>query len=152
VARIAVDSNILIYAEGTDDPVKRQAAIALIGRIGHRNIALPMQAAGETLRWMIKRGGFERRVALERLAWWLDRCEPLAVSVEAFRLSLRLVEDHAFQLWDAVIVAASTEAGAAVLLSEDMQHGFRWRGITIVNPFVLEPSEMNFLLPGRSIH
>jgi len=45
-----------------------------------------------------------------------------------------LVVDHKLQFWDALIVTAAAEAGCSLLLSEDMQHGFVARGLTVVNP------------------
>jgi predicted nucleic acid-binding protein len=33
-----------------------------------------------------------------------------------------------------MIVSAAADAGCALLLSEDMQHGFVARGLTVVNP------------------
>jgi predicted nucleic acid-binding protein len=38
--------------------------------------------------------------------------------------------------WDALIVHAARLAGAAVLYSEDLQHGSSLGGIPIVNPFL----------------
>jgi predicted nucleic acid-binding protein len=76
----------------------------------------------------------------------------LPVSASAFRQATSLVEHHEFQVWDAVILAASAEAGAAVLLSEDMQHGFHWSGVTIVNPFVLTSEQRRNLVPPQLLH
>ncbi len=39
-------------------------------------------------------------------------------------------------IWDAIVLATAAEAGCRMLLSEDMQHGFTWSGVTIVNPLV----------------
>lgn len=39
------------------------------------------------------------------------------------------------QFFDAVIIAVSRRAGAAILLSEDMQDGQVIEGLTIINPF-----------------
>ena len=39
------------------------------------------------------------------------------------------------QIGDALIVSVCAESKCRVLLSEDMQHGFAWGGVTIVNPF-----------------
>jgi predicted nucleic acid-binding protein len=150
--RISIDSNILIYAEGTDDLVKRDVVVPLIGQIGRANIVLPMQAAGETLRWLIRKGRLDRHAAVRKIEWWLDQCETLPVSASAFRMACNLVERHNFQTWDAVILAASAEARAAILLSEDMQHGFHWSGVTIVNPFVLTPDQLRGLIPPRTMH
>jgi predicted nucleic acid-binding protein len=49
--------------------------------------------------------------------------------------ALDLVVDHRLQYWDALILSASAEAGATLVLSEDMQDGFVWRGLTVVNPY-----------------
>jgi predicted nucleic acid-binding protein len=49
--------------------------------------------------------------------------------------ALDLVTDHRFYIWDAVIFAAASEASCQVLLSEDMQDGFAWGGVQVVNPF-----------------
>jgi predicted nucleic acid-binding protein len=46
---------------------------------------------------------------------------------------------HRFQVWDALIVNAAAGAGCAMLLSEDMQDGFTWRGLTIINPLAEPP-------------
>jgi predicted nucleic acid-binding protein len=33
------------------------------------------------------------------------------------------------------MLAAAADAGCRLLLSEDLQEGFTWRGVTVVNPF-----------------
>ena len=60
-------------------------------------------------------------------------------TAETVALAADLVAGHRLSFWDAVIVAASVQAGCRLLLSEDMQDGFTWRGTTIVNPFALSP-------------
>jgi predicted nucleic acid-binding protein len=46
-----------------------------------------------------------------------------------------LAADHHFGIWDAVILSAASQAGCRLLLSEDLQDGFTWGGVTVVNPF-----------------
>jgi predicted nucleic acid-binding protein len=46
-----------------------------------------------------------------------------------------LAADHHFSIWDAVILSAAAQAGCRLLLSEDLQNGFTWAGVTVVNPF-----------------
>jgi predicted nucleic acid-binding protein len=43
--------------------------------------------------------------------------------------------------WDSLIVAAAQLQGCALLLSEDMQDGADYGGVTVRNPFMLEVSE-----------
>ncbi len=41
-----------------------------------------------------------------------------------------------FSFWDALIIEAAVSAGADLLLTEDLQHGQRIEGLTVVDPFV----------------
>ncbi len=50
--------------------------------------------------------------------------------------ALELAVQHRFQIYDAVILTAAAEAECEMLYSEDMQHGFVWRGVKIVNPLL----------------
>lgn len=60
--------------------------------------------------------------------------EPL--TYETHDLGIALARKHALSVYDAMIVAAGLLAGCDILLSEDMQDGFRVEGrITISNPF-----------------
>jgi predicted nucleic acid-binding protein len=46
-----------------------------------------------------------------------------------------LAMDHQLTIWDAVILSAASQAGCRLLLSADLQDGFTWGGVTVVNPF-----------------
>ena len=41
-----------------------------------------------------------------------------------------------------MILSASAAAGCRLLLSEDLQEGFTWNGITVVNPFAAKRHEL----------
>ena len=152
MVRISLDSNILIYAEGTDDLAKRDIVIALISRVGPENLLLTMQAAGETLRWLMGRGKLDPRLAVQKMQKWFAQSTSLPMTVECFHTACSIIEKHSFQLWDAAILAASAEANANILMSEDMQHGFVWQGVTIVNPFKLSNEELQSLFPQNTFH
>jgi predicted nucleic acid-binding protein len=67
---------------------------------------------------------------------WQARFSDMPATTHAvFGTALDLAADHQLQMFDAIILAASAEAGCRMLLSEDMQDGFVWRGVTVVNPF-----------------
>jgi predicted nucleic acid-binding protein len=46
-----------------------------------------------------------------------------------------LARDHSLSFHDALIVAAAHEAGCDTLYTEDMQHGRKFGGLALVNPF-----------------
>jgi len=45
------------------------------------------------------------------------------------------VDTNVLSFWDALIVAAALKANAERLVTEDLQHGRRIRGLEFVNPF-----------------
>ena len=49
--------------------------------------------------------------------------------------AIDLAADHRLGIWDSIIVSVASNSGCRTLLSEDLQDGFSWRGVTIVNPF-----------------
>jgi predicted nucleic acid-binding protein len=49
----------------------------------------------------------------------------------AYELSVR----HDIHIWDAIVLSAAASANCRLLLSEDLQTGFTWSGVTVANPF-----------------
>ena len=49
--------------------------------------------------------------------------------------AMDLASDHDLTIWESVVLAASAEAECRLLLSEDLQEGFTWRGVTMINPW-----------------
>lgn len=136
--RIAFDSNILAYLAGVhrvaEDGAKiDRARTVLVSLAGRAALIAPVQALGELLVVLIRAGTSceEARAIVLRFR----ETFACADTAEATLLSaMDLVVTHKLQLWDALILSASAEAGCAILLSEDMQDGFVWRGVTVRNP------------------
>ena len=55
------------------------------------------------------------------------------------RSALDLAQDHRLAIWDSLILSVAAEHRCRVLLSEDMQDGFVWSGVTVINPFAARP-------------
>ena len=58
-----------------------------------------------------------------------------ATTPDVLKAAVQIVDRHRFQMFDAIIIGASASAGAAVLLSEDMQDGQTVGYLQILNPF-----------------
>ncbi|MDQ2653694.1 MAG: hypothetical protein M3Z20_11715 [Chloroflexota bacterium] len=56
---------------------------------------------------------------------------------EVMQAAMDFATVHHFRIWDAAILAAASRAGCWMLLSADLQEGFSWGGVTVVNPFAL---------------
>ena len=49
--------------------------------------------------------------------------------------AIEVSRQHQLSLWDALILQAAATADCSVVLTEDLQHGFRLGGLTVENPF-----------------
>jgi predicted nucleic acid-binding protein len=125
------DSNILIYAFSTD--ARRERALAAIGGGG----VISVQVLNEFTNVLRKKQKQEWAVieaALHTLRFRFPEIMPLTADTHA--AALGFAREHGLAFYDALIVAAATEAGCDTLYSEDMQHGRAIAGLTIRNPFV----------------
>lgn len=139
MTRVALDSNILVYFAGVgrveEDRAKIDRALELVAALGKTTtLVAPVQALGE-LFVVMRRNDVPIADARAMISGLGNACETPASDLRSVEAALKLVADHQLQYWDALIVSAATDAGCTLLLSEDMQHGFVSRGLTIVNPF-----------------
>jgi predicted nucleic acid-binding protein len=72
--------------------------------------------------------------ALAVIAELTDTVRPLTAGIHAH--AVKLARSNALSFYDALIVAAAADAGCRVLLTEDLQHGRKFGGVTIQNPFL----------------
>lgn len=133
--RIALDTNILAYAEGAGDDTRCTAARVLLGRLSASEVMIPAQALGELYR--ILTGKLKRDAETVRTALldWSDAYEVADSTWPIFQAAIDLACDHRLQIWDGLILSVAAENRCRLLLSEDLQHGFTWRGVTVINPF-----------------
>jgi predicted nucleic acid-binding protein len=143
MTRIALDSNILVYLAGIarapDDAAKIGKIGPLVARLSDgSSLLVPVQALGE-LFVVLRRSGVAADEAREIMLDFADTFGAPASEARTAKAAADLVVDHKLQFWDALIVTAAADAGCTLLLSEDMQHGFVTRGLTVVNPFAEAP-------------
>lgn len=135
MVRVALDTNILAYAEGVGDEIRCAAALTLVDRIPAEAVLLPAQTLGELYRVLAGKAGRDVKAAREAIMGWADSFEIADSSWTAFQSALDLSVDHGLQIWDGLILSVAAENRCRLLLSEDMQDGFTWRGVTVTDPF-----------------
>lgn len=139
---IALDTNVLAYAEGVGDAPRQATALALIERLPAAQVRLPAQVLGELVRVLYGKAGRSRSEARQAALGWADGFAVLDSTWPAMLGALDLCVDHQLSIWDALILSVAADAGCRLLLSEDLQHGFTWRGVTVVNPFLSPAPEL----------
>jgi predicted nucleic acid-binding protein len=133
--KVALDTNLLAYAEGVNGADRRSIAIEVLRSLPAGTAVIPVQALGELFNVLIRKARRSRENAREALQGWRDAFPVVETTAEAMQTAVDLATDHKFGIWDAVILSVSSQVGCRLLLSEDMQEGFTWGGVTVVNPF-----------------
>ena len=136
---VALDTNVLAYAEGLNDVKRQRAAIELVRRLSPERTFLPVQALGELFAVLVRQGRRSRNDARQAILHWGDTFPLIESSSAVVLRALDLAHDHQMFVWDAFILSSAAEANCRLLLSEDLQDGFTWGGVTVTNPFAVEP-------------
>ena len=133
----------MAYAEGLErapaDAPKRSLALRLVAAAHAETIVLPRQALAELHAVLVRKGGLAPTEAASRVRRWAERAELIDTDAPVFDAALDLAADHGLQVFDALILAAAVQARCDLLLSEDLQDGFAWRGVAVTNPFAPAP-------------
>jgi len=133
--RAALDTNVLAYAEGVGSRAKKNVALAILERLPLSSVVIPVQVLGELFRVLVRKQGLKPIQARNAILHWRNAFSNLSeTSADVLLAAVDLAQDQ-FSIWDAVILCAAAEAGCQLLLSEDMQDGFVYKGVTVVNPF-----------------
>jgi predicted nucleic acid-binding protein len=96
---------------------------------------IPAQCLGELFRVLTGKARQDAASAQLAVLGWADVYETADSTWTAFQSAMDAVINHNLQIWDALILAVAAEQRCRLLLSEDMQHEFTWRGVTVVNPY-----------------
>jgi predicted nucleic acid-binding protein len=140
--RVALDTNVLAYAEGVGDAKRCGVAIGLVERLPESAVLLPAQVLGELMLVLTRKAGRTREVARDAVLGWADSFDVIDSTWASFQSAFDLSVTHEFRMWDALVMAVAAENRCRIVLSEDLQHGFTWRGVTIVNPFLPDESPL----------
>ena len=135
-SRSFIDTNILIYAEASDEPAKRQAALALLKqRYESASGVLSTQVLQEYCNVALKK--LKRPAAHVRAQLDLyEQFEIVQVTPAIIRAGLDLHLTRSVSFYDAIVLASAQTAGCNELFSEDLNTGEMIGGVRIINPFV----------------
>jgi predicted nucleic acid-binding protein len=131
-----LDTNILLYSVSTDrvEEAKREISERLLSE---DNNALSVQVLQEFYVQAIREtrpGSLDHDTAVSLIRRWL-RFPVQSMTVPVMSHALEIKATARLSYWDAAIVAAAHALGCSELVSEDMSHGRKIAGVTIVNPF-----------------
>ena len=132
-----VDTNVLVYAHDASERRRQQVARAQLEVLwtGGSGV-LSTQVLQEfyvvaTRKFAPPMARHQAREIVALYATW----RVVDIDPTLILTASQLEERHRLSFWDALIVEAARVAGAARLLTEDLQHGRLIGGVRIENPF-----------------
>lgn len=134
---VALDTNVVVYAESMGEDARCRVARELIQRLPETSVVLPVQVLGEFYRVLTGKRKLAPSVAKETVLRWSDAFAVRDSTWSAMQSAFELSAAHGLSIWDSLILSVAADQRCRMLLTEDMQAGFTWRGTTVVNPFAV---------------
>lgn len=130
------DTNVLLYADDSSSPDKQEKAIALFSLHRRLNtVVLSLQVLQEYFSAATRKLGLPPETAQQKVEI-LARARIVRFEANDVIAAIELHRLSRISFWDALIVHAARISGAAVLYSEDFQHGATLVGVRVINPFI----------------
>lgn len=131
-----IDTNILLYSISQDpaESRKRDRAIALLADdAGALSVQVLQEFYVQATRTS-RSDAISHELAAGLIeAWSRFAMQPMTYPI--LQAALRIRKLYGFSFWDSTIVAAALELGCDRLYTEDLSHGQRIEGLSVVDPF-----------------
>jgi predicted nucleic acid-binding protein len=133
--RAFIDTNLLVYADARDEPVKQRAALDVLKALFETgNGVLSTQVLQEYCNVALKK----LKLPAQQIRAQLDlyaHFEVVQITPSLIRAGLDLQQIRRVGFYDAIILVSAQTAGCSMLFSEDMAAGETVNGVRIINPF-----------------
>lgn len=137
--RSFIDTNLLVYTQASDEPLKQRAALDVLQRLYEEGAGvLSTQVLQEYCNIALKKlklPASEVRAQLD----FFEQFEIVQVTPAIIRSALDLQQTRSIAFYDAVVLASAHVAGCSVIWTEDLNAGEVVNGVRIANPFTSEP-------------
>jgi len=107
--RVALDTNVLAYAEGVGDELRCSTAMQLVEQLSSHEVVLPAQTLGELSRVLTGKAKRSAEQTREAVLSWADSFEVADSTWFAFQSALDLTVDHQLPIWDALVSRSGSE-------------------------------------------
>jgi predicted nucleic acid-binding protein len=132
---VSLDTNVFVYAADDDEPAKQRVARELLGRLASRDAPVALQVVGEVQNALRRALGMPVHLASQQARNIFTAFGSFPYDAACVDQALAQSAAGRLSYWDALLLAACDRAGVEVLLSEDMQDGFVFGRVQVINPF-----------------
>src|ERR1700678_4454948 len=98
---VALDTNILAYAEGVNGVAMKALALELLQKLPQGATVLPVQSLGELFNVLVRKAKRTPANARAAILSWRDAFPLVETSPAVMLAAADLATDHQFGIWDA---------------------------------------------------
>lgn len=135
MAKVAIDTNLLVYAIDRSDLNKHRTVHTLLDTLVELDTVVPLQALAEFFHVVTRKGRLSMEEARDRIEDWQALFPVVAAGPSTLSHAIDGLRRFQMPFWDAMLWATAQEAGVTVLLTEDFQDLGLLEGVRFVNPF-----------------
>ena len=133
--RSFIDTNVLVYAQASDAPLKQRAALALLKGLYEEGLGvLSTQVLQEYCNVALKKLKLPAQYVRSQLDLY-EQFEVVQVTPAIIHAGLDIHQTRNVSFFDAIVLASAHAAGCDVIWTEDMNAGEVINGVSIANPF-----------------
>jgi predicted nucleic acid-binding protein len=135
------DTNLIVYTVDPDEPEKRRRSKDFLNQIiNHHSLVLSPQSLNECYRVVTEKRGLMPRNEAQLFVYALTEFCVAPYDFDVTQKAWQIQDRNGFGWWDCTLLASALSARCDIFLSEDMQHERTVDGLTILNPFKLDPN------------
>ena len=141
---VFVDTNVFVYVRDAQEKAKQPIAAEWIARLwDERSGRTSIQVLSEFYVTVTRK----LDPGLKPADAWADVAslmawQPQAIDAPLLRRARDIESRYRMSWWDSLIIAAAQAQDCAILLSEDLQDGGDYGGVTVRNPFDFRVSDV----------
>jgi predicted nucleic acid-binding protein len=133
--RSFLDSNVLIYTDDVDSPGKQRSALDLVkAAIAGSWGVVSTQVLQEYFAVTASKLGVSAEAARAKVEIF-GRLDVATIDMPTILGAIDIHRLHDVNFWDGLVIYTARAAGCRILYTEDLQHGRRFDGLEVVNPF-----------------
>ena len=131
-----IDTNVAVYAYDSSAGEKQKRAQQVLREAAAaREGVISVQVLGEFFHATVTRKNLLTIDKARRALAALKHLEVVSLDEATVEQAIDFHERYQLRYWDALIVAAARLSGCVSVLSEDLNDGQDYEGVTVVNPF-----------------
>lgn len=137
-----VDTNVLIYALDKKPIQKAKIAVQWLDELARRGaIRINLQVINEFCHVALRKFEGRSDSDIKAMASTLSQWGQEPITAETIEAAWVIRQNFRYSWFDSLLLASAHQLKCSFFLSEDLQNGHDVVGLTILNPFIAQPSD-----------